>query len=62
VDDAPDRLRPQPLADRDRLRAAERAELKPRKVAIEHPVRVLDVRVPDEKDPSQEKKYRGPGR
>jgi hypothetical protein len=44
---------PEALTDGDGLRAPEGAEMEAGEVAVQDPVRVLDVRVPDEEDSGQ---------
>src|SRR5207245_5884556 len=48
VDDPCEAFWAKALAERGRLRAPERAQLEVREVTVEHPVRVLNLRVPDE--------------
>jgi len=53
VDEAADARRAQPLAQRRRLRAPERAELEAVEMPIKHVVRILHIRVSDQEEPAQ---------
>jgi hypothetical protein len=53
VHDAVHARRPEPLAQAGGLGSTERAQLEAVEVAVEDPIRVLDVRVPDQIETSQ---------
>jgi len=53
VDDAAHARGPQALAQRGRLSAAERAEVKPVEMAVQDVMRIFYIRVPDQEKPRQ---------